>query len=283
MDDLRSVRLRNGVEVPSLSLGTWKSPDGEPMAEIVREAAALGYRAIDTAANYKNERGIGLGLRTCGLSREDFYVSTKIWNHEQGYQETLAAYEKAMQRLDIGYIDQLLIHWPCPGLGKYRDTWCALEKLYNEGKLRTVGVSNFTIRHLEDLRANCALVPFVNQIEMHPYLVDWELLAYCKTHEIQVEAFSPLMRGGELLQDPAICAIAEKHGRSPAQVVLRYLLQLGVRVIAKSTHRERLAANAAVYDFALDAEDMVRIKALNRGERCYDHPELYNFAEPREY
>lgn len=283
MEDLRKVRLRSGLELPSLSLGTWKSPDGEPMAAIVREAAEVGYRAIDTAANYKNERGIGLGLRTCGLPREDFYVSTKIWNHEQGYHEALAAYEKSMCRLDIGYIDQLLIHWPCPGLGKYLDTWKALEELHSQGKVKTVGVSNFTIRHLEALRERGGLLPLVNQVEMHPYFVDVELLAYCKAHAIQVEAYSPLMKGGALLQDPVILSIGEKHGRSVAQVILRYLLQLGVRVIAKSTHRERLEENISVFDFQLDEEDMVRMKALNRGERCYDHPELYNFAEPRDY
>ena len=281
--EIAKITLRSGVKVPSLSLGTWKSPDGEPMAAIVRSAAALGYRAIDTAANYKNERGIGLGVRTSGLPREDFYVSTKIWNHEQGFQEALAAFEKSMTRLDIGYIDQLLIHWPCPGLDRYVDTWRALESLYGTGKVKTVGVSNFTIRHLERLRMECDLVPFVNQIEMHPYLIDWELLAYCQAQGIQVEAYSPLMRGGEVLGDPTVRALAEKHGRSPAQIILRFLLQLGVRVIAKSTHEERMKENRDVFDFTLDEQDMAFMKALNRGQCCYDHPELYNFNEPRDY
>ncbi len=283
MANVPNLKLRSGLEIPAIALGTWKTPDGEAAVNAVKWAVEAGYRSIDTAAIYKNERGVGQGIRECGVAREELYVTTKIWNGEQGYEDSLAAFDRSLQRLDIGYVDELLIHWPCPGNDKYVGTWRALQKLFNDGKLKTIGVSNFTIRHLENLRANCEIMPAVNQIEMHPYFVDLELLAYCRQHDILVEAYSPLMNGGAVLQDPVIAELAAKYGKSVAQICFRYLLQLGVRVLVKSVRKERLIENLDVFDFELDEMDMIRMKALNRGWRGNPHPELDNFALPLDY
>ncbi len=280
MSNIPSVKLRTGLEIPALALGTWKIPDGESVVNSIKCGTELGYKSIDTAAVYKNEVGVGEGVRKSGIPREELYVTTKIWNGEQGYEETLAGFGRSLDRLNIGYVDELLIHWPCPDNLKYVDTWRALQTLYNDGKVKTIGVCNFTIRHLENLRANCEMIPLVNQIEMHPYFVDLELLAYCREHGILVEVYSPLMNGGEVLRDPVIAEIGKKYNKTVAQVILRYLLQLGTRVLVKSVHKERLQENMEVFDFNLEEEDMIRMKALNRGMRYNMHPELDNFAVP---
>ncbi len=283
MANIPTFKLANGVEIPAIALGTWMSPDGEPVINAVKWAVEAGYNSIDTAAIYKNERGVGEGIRSCGVPRDSLFVTTKIWNGEQGYMDAQAAFARSLERLNIGYVDELLIHWPCPGNDRYVGTWRALEKLYREGQLKVIGVSNFTIRHLENLRANCELVPMVNQIELHPYFVDYELLAYCKAQNILIEAYSPLMHGGAVLQDPEVAKIAEKHGKTNAQVILRFLYQLGARLLVKSLHKARLEENLAIFDFQLDADDMIRMRALNRGMRQNPHPELDNFALPLDY
>lgn len=269
--------LNNGVVVPSLALGTWKSPSGEVVIDAIKAAVEAGYRSIDTAKAYGNEESVGEGIRTCGIPREELYVTTKVWNADHGYENALKAYEGSMKRLDIGYIDELLIHWPTPMYGLYVDTFKALEALYEEGKLRAIGVCNFTIDFLEELRKNCHITPAVNQIEMHPMLIQKDLMQYCADHGILIEAYSPLMNGGEILTNELIAKIGAKYGKSNAQVTLRYIYQLGARILVKSVHKERIIQNQEIFDFELSASDMEEIATLNKGIRTCGDPVTASF------
>jgi len=266
--------LHNGVKMPYFGFGTYKVKEGEEVYNAVRTALETGYRLIDTAALYENEEGVGRAIRDSGIPREEIFVTTKVWNSDQGYDSTLRAFETSMKKLDIGYIDLYLIHWAVKG--KYLDTWKALVELYKEGRVRAIGVSNFQIHHLQDIMDHFDEIPTVNQVELHPYLTQEELREFCAKHNIKVEAWSPLGRG-RLLDLPELKRIAEKYGKTPAQVVLRWHVQNDIIVIPKSVHPERIKENADIFDFELSDEDMAAINRLNRNERFGKDPDHVDF------
>lgn len=268
------VKLNNGVEMPWLGLGVWKVEDGDTVADAVKSAIESGYRSIDTAMVYKNEDGVGKGIRESGVPREELFITTKVWNSDQGYETTLQAFEESINKLGLDYIDLYLVHWPVKG--KYVDTWRALEKLYKDGRVRAIGVSNFHIHHLKDILESGTVVPAVNQVEYHPRLSQRELLAFCQEQGIQMEAWSPLMQG-ELLDHPTLVELAAKYGKSVAQVILRWDLQNGVVTIPKSVNPVRIQENGNIFDFELSAEDMERIHALNENKRKGSDPDNFNF------
>jgi diketogulonate reductase-like aldo/keto reductase len=266
--------LHNGVKMPYFGFGTYKVKEGEEVYNAVRTALETGYRLIDTAALYENEEGVGRAIRDSGIPREEIFVTTKVWNSDQGYDSTLRAFETSMKKLNIGYIDLYLIHWAVKG--KYLDTWKALVELYKEGRVRAIGVSNFQIHHLQDIMDHFDEIPTVNQVELHPYLTQEELREFCAKHNIKVEAWSPLGRG-RLLDLPELKRIAEKYGKTPAQVVLRWHVQNDIIVIPKSVHPERIKENADIFDFELSDEDMAAINRLNRNERFGKDPDHVDF------
>ncbi|MFU7590397.1 aldo/keto reductase [Priestia sp. RMT2NF4] len=273
-----TVTLQNGVKMPWLGLGVFKVEEGPELVNAVKTAIVKGYRSIDTAAIYENEEGVGEGIRQglkeAGLSREDIFVTSKVWNADLGYEETLAAYETSLQKLGLEYLDLYLIHWPVEG--KYKEAWKALETLYKEEKVRAVGVSNFQIHHLEDLMKDGEVKPVINQVEYHPRLTQKELHAFCQKHDIQLEAWSPLMQG-ELLDNDVLKEIAEKHGKSVAQIILRWDLQNGVVTIPKSTKEHRIVENSSLFDFELDTEDVSKINELNQNHRVGPDPDNFDF------
>jgi diketogulonate reductase-like aldo/keto reductase len=246
----------------------------EEVVTAVKSALDIGYRSIDTAAAYKNEEGVGKAIKESGVAREEIFLTSKLWNDDQGYESTLQAFEDSLGRLDVDYLDLYLIHWPVKG--KYKDTWRAFEKLYEDGRIRAIGVSNFHQHHLEDLMTEAKVKPMVNQIEFHPLLTQKELHGYCKAENIQLEAWSPLAHG-KLLDDPTLKEIGEKYGKTPAQVMIRWDLDHEVVTIPKSSNPERIKQNADVFDFQLSKEDMERIDALNRNERTGADPDNFNF------
>ncbi len=269
--DLAStVQLSNGVHIPWVGLGVFKSPPGKETEQAVRWALEIGYRHVDTAAFYQNEQDVARGLKASGVPREKVFITTKVWNADQGYQQTLAAFDKSRRALDVDVVDLYLVHWPVRG--KFTETWKALEKLLSEGKVRAIGVSNFLVHHLEELRGSSSVPPVLNQVEFHPFLLQKELLDYEAAAGIRHEAWSPLTRGRRL-DDPVITGIARKHGRTPPQVLLRWDLQLGVVTIPKSVHRERILENSQVFDFELDADDMARLVGLDAGARQGPDPD----------
>lgn len=266
------AELNNGVKIPWLGFGVFEVPEGEEVIQSVLWALEAGYRSIDTAKIYRNEEGVGKAIKQSGIPREEIFVTTKVWNRDQGYQSTLDAFDASLKRLQLDYLDLYLIHWPVKG--KYVETWRAMETIYKSGKCRSVGVSNFMIPNLEDLKASSELVPAVNQVEYHPYLQSPELYAYSKQHGTVLEAWAPIMKG-QVMQVPELIAIGEKYGKSPVQVTLRWVLQKGVIAIPKSVHRERIFSNKDIYDFELSAEDMQMIAGLDRGYRT--GPDPFNF------
>ncbi|RYL90994.1 aldo/keto reductase [Sporolactobacillus sp. THM7-4] len=273
-----TFRLNNGVEMPWLGLGVFRVDDNSVAAESVKTAIKAGYRLIDTAAVYQNEEGVGQGIREAldenGLSRNDIFVTSKVWNSDQGYDTTLAAYQASLNRLGLDYLDLYLVHWPVKG--KYKETWKALEQLYKDGKVRSIGVSNFQIHHLEDLAVDAEVAPVINQVERHPRLTQAPLKEYCDQHEIRLEAWAPLMVGG-LFDNETITSIAGKYDKTPAQVILRWHIQGGVAAIPKSTKAHRIIENGDVFDFELSAEDMDKINALNQDHRTGADPDNFNF------
>lgn len=269
-----TVRLNNGVAMPWLGLGTFQVENDDDVERVVRAAVDLGYRSFDTAAIYGNERGVGRALRACGVPREELFVTTKLWNDDVRRDRPAAAFEESLRRLGLEYVDLYLVHWPITG--KLVPAWRALEQLHAAGRVRAIGVSNHMVPHLEEVLAAATVVPAVNQIEFHPYLQSSALVAYCQSRGIVVEAWSPLLQGGALLQDPVLAAIAGRHERTPAQVVLRWNLQRGVVTIPKTARPERLAENAAVFDFALTPAEMEQIDALERHQRNGADP--FNFG-----
>ncbi|MEF7658023.1 aldo/keto reductase [Bacillus thuringiensis] len=279
MKNLQSTTtLHNGVEMPWFGLGVFKVEDGPELVEAVKSAIKAGYRSIDTAAIYGNEKAVGEGIRAgikeAGISREDLFITSKVWNSDQGYETTLAAYEESLKKLELDYLDLYLVHWPVEG--KYKDTWRALETLYKEERVRAIGVSNFQIHHLQDVMEDAEMKPMINQVEYHPRLTQKELQAFCKEQGIQMEAWSPLMQG-QLLDNETLQEIAEKHGKTTAQVILRWDLQNGVITIPKSTKEHRIVANADVFNFELTKEDMEKIDALNENHRVGPDPDNFDF------
>ncbi|MDX5424892.1 MAG: aldo/keto reductase [Exiguobacterium sp.] len=264
--------LNNDVKMPMLGLGVYKVEDGAVTVDTVKAALEADYRLIDTAAIYQNEESVGQALREAGISREDVFVTTKLWNEFHGFDEALQAFQDSLDRLGLEYVDLFLIHWPMPRFGKFVETYKALEQLYEEGRVRAIGVSNFEVEHLEQIIQSCSIVPAVNQVEIHPYLSQKELIAFCKRYDIQIQAWSPLMKGREALEDDTIVEIANRHGKSPAQVILRWHLQNGVAVIPKSVTPSRIKENIQVFDFTLTKEEMAAIDALNRDERTGSDP-----------
>lgn len=256
--------------MPWFGLGVFKVENGSEATESVKAAIKNGYRSIDTAAVYKNEEGVGIGIKESGVAREELFITSKVWNEDQGYDTTLAAFEKSLERLQLDYLDLYLIHWP--GKDKYKDTWRALEKLYKDGKIRAIGVSNFQVHHLEELLKDAEIKPMVNQVEFHPRLTQKELRDYCKKQGIQLEAWSPLMQG-QLLDNDVLTQIAEKYNKSVAQVILRWDLQHEVVTIPKSIKEHRIIENADIFDFELSQEDMDKIDALNKDERVGPNPD----------
>jgi len=264
--------LANGVKMPWFGLGVWRVQEGQEVEASVEAALRNGYRSIDTAAVYGNEEGVGNAIKASGVKREDLFVTTKVWNSDRGYESTLAAFEESRRKLQLEYIDLYLIHWP---KDKNVETWRALEKLYKDGKVRAIGVSNFKQHHLEEILAVCEVAPMVNQVELHPLHSQPELRAFCKSRNIQIEAWSPLMQGN--LDNPTLVGIGAKYGKTAAQVVLRWDIQSGIVTIPKSIREERIRENANIFDFVLSAEDMAAIDALNVNGRIGPDPDHIDF------
>ncbi|MEC0202335.1 aldo/keto reductase [Paenibacillus lautus] len=261
--------LNDGVKMPWLGLGVWKTKEGEEVIQSVKSAIAAGYRSIDTAAIYGNEEGVGQAIRESGVSRDELFITTKVWNDDQGYEKTLQAFETSRKKLGLDIVDLYLVHWP--GKDKYLDTWKALIHLQKEGLVRSIGVSNFQIRHLQHIIEETGVVPVVNQVELHPLLSQKELLGYARENQIVLEAWSPLMQGN--LDQPVLAQIAEKYGKTTAQVILRWDIQNGVIVIPKSVKEHRIRENAGIFDFELSAEDMAAIDGLNQNKRFGSNPD----------
>jgi methylglyoxal/glyoxal reductase len=270
-----TTTLHNGVKMPWVGLGVFKVNEGEEVVQSVKAAIKNGYISIDTAAIYKNEEGVGQAIKESGIPREELFITTKLWNAEQGYESTLEAFETSLNKLGLDYLDLYLIHWP--GKNKYKETWKAFEKLYKEGRVRAIGVSNFQVHHLEDLISSAEIKPMVNQVEFHPHLTQKELLSYCKKEGIQLEAWSPLKQG-QLLNEPVLEDLAHKYNKSVAQVILRWDLQHGVVTIPKSIKEHRIIENADIFDFELSAEDMEKIDGLNQDSRAGSHPDTMRFG-----
>jgi diketogulonate reductase-like aldo/keto reductase len=271
------IILNNGVEMPQLGYGVWQVPDDEAEKAVVT-ALEAGYRSIDTAAIYGNEEGTGKAIAASGIAREDLFVTTKLWNSDQGYDATLRAFDTSLAKLGLDYVDLYLIHWPLPAQDRYVDTYKAFEKLYADGRVRAIGVSNFLPEHLERLIGETSVVPAVNQIELHPHLQQQASRDFHAERGIATEAWSPLGQGKGLLEVPAIVAIARKHDRTPAQVVLRWHLQLGNVVIPKSVTPSRIKENIDVFGFTLDNEDLAAISALDENRRLGPDPAEFNGA-----
>jgi 2,5-diketo-D-gluconate reductase A len=276
MADVPNVGLSDGVEIPQVGFGVFQIPD-EDTQQAVEAALAAGYRHIDTAAAYRNEGGVAAGIAASGLRREEIFITTKLWNSEQGFDSTLAAFEKSIERLDTAHVDLYLIHWPVPARGLYLDTWRAFERIHAEGGARTIGVSNFRVADLERLAAEAETMPTINQIELHPLLQQEELRAWHAAHGVATEAWSPLAQG-EVLEDDTLLTIAAHHEKSVAQVVLRWHLQLGNVVIPKSVTPERIRANLDLFSFELGEDDLAAIARLEAGHRTGPDPETFGAA-----
>jgi 2,5-diketo-D-gluconate reductase A len=269
------VELSDGVAIPQLGFGVFQVPGSETQ-RAVETALEVGYRHIDTAAIYRNEEGVGAAIASSGLPREDLFVTTKVWNSEQGYESTLAAISESLEKLGLDAVDLYLIHWPLPGGELILDTWRALEEIKGEGRSRSIGVSNFRVKDLERLFAAAEQPPTINQIELHPYLQQAELRAWHAERRMTTEAWSPIAQG-EALGDETIATIAAHHERSPAQVILRWHLQLGNVVIPKSVTPERIQENFAILvDFELSDDDMAALARLDRGQRVGPDPDTFD-------
>ncbi|MFD2044282.1 aldo/keto reductase [Ornithinibacillus salinisoli] len=272
---MQYITLNNGIEMPQLGFGVWQVPDNEATPSVAK-ALEVGYRSIDTAKIYKNEAGVGRALAASNVPREELFITTKLWNSDQGYENTLKAFDESLERLGLDYVDLYLIHWPTPEFDEYVETYKALEKLYNDGRVKAIGVCNFNIEHLQRLLDECDIVPAVNQVECHPYLQQPELKSFCKEHNIYLEAWSPLMQGGDVLNNEVVKGIAEKHSKTPAQVILRWHLQYENIVIPKSVTPARIEENFQVFDFELTMEDMEEMAKLNRNQRKGPEPNEMN-------
>ncbi|WP_046227520.1 aldo/keto reductase [Paenibacillus dauci] len=272
------MQLHNGVSMPWLGLGVFKVEEGEALVQAIRSAVKHGYRSIDTAAIYANESSVGQAIKEVieeGLvTRGELFITSKVWNADLGYEETLAAYEASLDKLGLKQLDLYLIHWPVAG--KYKEAWRALETLYKQGRVRAIGVSNFQIHHLEELMQDAEIKPVINQVEMHPKLTQIELQQFCASHGIQLESWSPLMQG-QLLDHPVLQNIAGAHGRSIAQIILRWNLQRGIVTIPKSITESRIIENGTIFDFSLSAQEMEQISGINENVRVGPDPDHIDF------
>jgi diketogulonate reductase-like aldo/keto reductase len=277
MDIRTTIKLNSGGNIPALGLGVFQAPDGEECTNAVRWALEAGYRHIDTASIYKNEAGVGEGIRQSGVPREEIFLTTKLWNDDQRQGRQRQAFEESLERLGVDYVDLYLIHWPVAA--KIIESWAVLEELHKEGRARAIGVSNFHKHHLDTLMASAKVTPSVNQIECHPRLTQVPLRAYDKKLDIINEAWSPLggSKKGNLTGHPELSAIGAKYGKSAAQAMIRWGLQHGMVTIPKSVRKERILENAEVFDFALSAGDMAAIDAMNRDERVGPDPDNFDF------
>jgi diketogulonate reductase-like aldo/keto reductase len=259
-----TIQMNNKVNIPRLGLGMYRSPKGRKSFSTVLYALQFGYRHVDTAAFYKNEREVGDAVKDSGIARDQIFITTKLWNEDHGYDKTLRGFEKSLKELNLDYIDLYLIHWPVTA--KRKDSWRALQKIYKEGKCRSIGVSNYLIRHLDELLSETEVVPVVNQVEFHPFLYQQELLEYCRSKNILLEAYSPLTKG-ERLNDPNVLRVANQYHKTPAQILIRWGLQRDVVVLVKSNKVERIEENGSVFDFEIAAEDMRFLDSLNENYR----------------
>jgi len=271
------VSLNNGVTIPQVGLGVFQTKEGAEVERAVDAALEAGYRLIDTAAIYGNEVGVGRAIKASGLPREEIFITTKLWNAHHAYEDALRAFDESLAKLDCGYIDLYLIHWPLPMEGKFTQAWKALEQIYASKRVRAIGVSNFKPHHLEELLKGAETVPAVNQIELHPLFQQKETRAYCVEHGIVVESYSPLMQAGEALEHPVIANLSQKYGKTPAQVILRWHVQSGFIVIPKSAKPERIRENIALFDFELSEDDMREIEGMDREQRIGADPDTASF------
>ena len=272
-----NLTLNNGVNIPQVGLGVWKAAEGGEVENAVQFALENGYRLIDTAAIYGNEKGVGIAMKNSGVPREEIFLTTKLWNAHHEYDAALRAFDESLQKLDTDYVDLYLIHWPLPMEGKFTQAWKALEKIYSEGRAKAIGVSNFKPAHLDTLLAESKIVPAVNQIELHPMHIQREIRDYCTAHNIIIESYSPIMRGGEILENELISGLAQKYGKTPAQVVLRWHVQHGFVVIPKSVNQKRLQENIGLFDFELGDDDMQQIDSMDNGTHLAPDPDEANF------
>ena len=270
---MQYITLSNGVTIPQLGLGVFRTPAGETTINSVRWALEAGYRHIDTAMIYHNEEGVGIGMKESGVPREEIFLTTKLWTSDIRGGTIREGLEGSLKRLQTDYVDLYLIHWAAEG---FENAWLEMEKLYGEGKIRAIGVSNFHKQHMVSLRKVMNIVPMVNQIESQPYFNNQALIDNCLRDHVDVEVYSPLGgTGGHVLEDETLAALAEKYGKTPAQIVIRWHLQRGLIVLPKSTHKERIVSNLDVFDFELTAEDMKVIGGLDRGERAGGDPDTF--------
>lgn len=268
------TELNNGLNMPWLGFGVYQINEGQDVYEAVQYAFKTGYRSIDTATIYGNEQGVGRAVRECGIPREEIFITTKVWNDDQRNNRTMQTFEESLERLQMDYVDLYLLHWPVKDC--YQKSWRVLEEIYQSGRAKAIGVSNFMISHLEVLLSDCQIVPSVNQIEFHPCLVQPDLLKFCQSNNIQVEAWSPLMRG-EISNIQLIQELAEKYQKSSAQIVLRWNLQHSVVTIPKSAQSHRIVENAQLFDYELSQEDMNALDSLDVGKRIGPDPYNFNF------
>ena len=269
-----TVSLGGGVAMPRLGLGVFKSESGPETENAVRWAIEAGYRHIDTASLYANEASVGTGIRASGVDPAGIFVTTKVWNTDQGYDSTMRAFDRSLAQLGMDRVDLYLVHWPVPAQGTAADTWRALEAIHSEGRAGAIGVSNFEPHHLDELMTTAETAPTVNQVELHPYLQQNHLQAYCREHGIVLEAWSPLAKGA-VVEDPVLHRIGARHGKSPVQVTVRWMLQLEIVTIPKSVHHDRIVANADVFDFELTDDEMAEIATLDRDMRTGPHPDRF--------
>ena len=277
MSDVPAITLNDGVMMPQLGLGVWQAKDGGETRNAVKTAIESGYRMIDTAMVYLNEEDVGLGIKDSGIDRKDLFVTTKLWNSDQGSSSVRPALEKSLKKLGLDYVDLYLIHWPTPSRDLYVDTWKEFEKLKADGLTRSIGVSNFRVEDLERLKVETSTIPSVNQIELHPNFQQKELREYANSNGIHIESWSPIGGSkGNLLQDETLASIAQSHSKSPAQIVIRWHIQNGLIVIPKSVHDERIKQNIDVFDFELSDDDMRLINSLESGVRTGPDPATMN-------
>ena len=269
-----AATLRNGVSMPWLGLGVLHVADGEAVENAVRWALETGYRHIDTAAIYGNEIGVGRAIKQSGVPRAEIFVTSKVWNRDQGYDQALAAFEVSLDRLEMDYVDLYLVHWPVED--KFKETWRALETIYDSGRARAIGVSNFLVHHLASLLEDARIVPMVDQVEFHPYLQQPDLQAFCREHQIQLEAWRPIMMG-KVNDVPELVRLGQKYGKTPVQITLRWMIQRGVVVIPKSEQQARIQSNANIFDFELEAQDLALVDGLDRHERLGADPDNFHF------